>query len=136
MSKRAGSCDSTYVRRHFPPLTLPSCAATDSKFSNLRYLQPVCAVTGNAREAQRKECLEAGFDDVRPLKDVLFRPGKANFLAFVYRLQIANKPYDLARLLQQISRLIALSLSSPRRRCWTTRPASLGFYILLCMFVQ
>jgi CheY-like chemotaxis protein len=94
VSKRAGSCDSTYVRRHFPPLTLPSCAATDSKFSNLRYLQPVCAVTGNAREAQRKECLEAGFDDVRPLKDVLFRPGKANFLAFVYRLQIANKPYD------------------------------------------
>lgn len=28
---------------------------------------PVCAVTGNAREAQKTECLEAGFDDVRHL---------------------------------------------------------------------
>ncbi|GAA5852766.1 hypothetical protein JCM9279_003962 [Rhodotorula babjevae] len=42
---------------------------------------PVCAVTGNAREAQQNECLAAGFDDV------------------------ATKPYRLQDVLDKITRL-------------------------------
>ncbi|GAA5995793.1 uncharacterized protein JCM10292_004752 [Rhodotorula paludigena] len=51
---------------------------------------PVCAVTGNAREAQKTECLEAGFDDV------------------------AIKPYRLVELVQQISTLTGLPLPAPK----------------------
>ncbi|GAA6056619.1 hypothetical protein JCM3770_006359 [Rhodotorula araucariae] len=51
---------------------------------------PVCAVTGNAREGQKKQCIEAGFDDV------------------------ATKPYRLAELLQQISTLTGLPLPAPK----------------------
>lgn len=52
--------------------------------------QPVCAVTGNAREAQKTECLEAGFDDV------------------------AIKPYRIVQLLEQISTLSGFPLPSPK----------------------
>lgn len=44
-------------------------------------LQPVCAVTGNARDAQQHECLSAGFNDV------------------------ATKPYKLAQLIEKINAL-------------------------------
>lgn len=74
--EREGEIPRHYVRMRLPSKPLFS-VATDRSLLNL---QPVCAVTGNAREAQRKECLEAGFDDVRPLphQDVLVRPVKAN----------------------------------------------------------
>ncbi|GAA5985317.1 hypothetical protein JCM10908_002618 [Rhodotorula pacifica] len=58
--------------------------------AEISHRYPVCAVTGNAREAQRLECLNAGFDDV------------------------ANKPYELVRLLQQMSRLIGIPIQTPR----------------------
>ncbi|GAA5896575.1 hypothetical protein JCM8208_004237 [Rhodotorula glutinis] len=51
---------------------------------------PVCAVTGNARDAQKRECLAAGFDD------------------------IATKPYRLNELLQQVSTLTGLPLPAPK----------------------
>ncbi|GAA5824652.1 hypothetical protein JCM11251_005289 [Rhodosporidiobolus azoricus] len=51
---------------------------------------PACAVTGNAREEKKAECIAAGFDDV------------------------ATKPYRLGELLQQISRLTGLPVSAPR----------------------
>ncbi|KPV74021.1 uncharacterized protein RHOBADRAFT_54592 [Rhodotorula graminis WP1] len=51
---------------------------------------PVCAVTGNARDAQKRECLAAGFDD------------------------IATKPYRLTELLQQVSALTGLPLPAPK----------------------
>ncbi|BGP19572.1 hypothetical protein JCM10213v2_007667 [Rhodosporidiobolus nylandii] len=51
---------------------------------------PLCAVTGNAREEKKEECLSAGFDDV------------------------ATKPYRLAELLQQISKLTGLPVAAPK----------------------
>ncbi|GAA6012808.1 hypothetical protein JCM10207_005367 [Rhodosporidiobolus poonsookiae] len=57
---------------------------------DLQRRYPVCAVTGNAREAQKQDCLQAGFDDV------------------------AIKPYRLQELLQQISRLTGLPVAAPK----------------------
>ena len=71
--EREGEIPRHYVRMRLPSKPLFS-VATDRSLPDL---QPVCAVTGNAREAQRKECLEAGFDDVRP-RDA-FTPPKADF---------------------------------------------------------
>ncbi|GAA6039110.1 hypothetical protein JCM8097_005330 [Rhodosporidiobolus ruineniae] len=51
---------------------------------------PTCAVTGNARIEQQQLCRDAGFDDV------------------------AVKPYRLAELLQQISKLAGLPIAGPR----------------------
>lgn len=66
--ERSGEFRRRYVRPSLAPF-LPWMTLTAEA------LQPVCAVTGNARDAQQAECLEAGFDDVatKPYKinDVL-----------------------------------------------------------------
>ncbi|BGP42546.1 hypothetical protein JCM10450v2_006649 [Rhodotorula kratochvilovae] len=51
---------------------------------------PVCAVTGNAREAQQSECLAAGFNDV------------------------ATKPYKLEDVLTKIMRMTGLPTPQPK----------------------
>ena len=57
--EKAGEMPHHYVRLFVP--ALPSFSRNlPSRMSS----QPVCAVTGNARDAQKSECLEAGFDDV------------------------------------------------------------------------
>ncbi|BGO94298.1 hypothetical protein NBRC10512_002748 [Rhodotorula toruloides] len=52
---------------------------------------PVCAVTGNAREAQQSECLAAGYDDV------------------------ATKPYRLEDVLAKISKMTGLPTPKPSK---------------------
>lgn len=60
------------------------------KAGEMPHHYPVCAVTGNARDAQKTECLEAGFDDV------------------------TIKPYKIAEVLQQISTLTGYPLPAPK----------------------
>lgn len=60
------------------------------KEGELEHHYPVCAVTGNARDAQKTECLDAGFDDV------------------------TVKPYVLQKLLRQISTLSGFPLSTSK----------------------
>ncbi|GAA5867640.1 hypothetical protein JCM3774_001541 [Rhodotorula dairenensis] len=61
------------------------------KTGEIAHHYPVCAVTGNAREAQKAECLKAGFDDV------------------------TIKPYKMTEVLQQISQLTGYPLPTAQK---------------------
>jgi len=63
--EKAGEISRRYVR---PPLSLLSLPLSVNPPLTPPFYrsQPVCAVTGNARDAQKRECMAAGFDDVRP----------------------------------------------------------------------
>ena len=82
--------------------------------------QPVCAVTGNAREAQQNECLAAGFDDVRPPLSLFFPLPVALrsldqelTLSSSCPMQVATKPYRLQDVLDKITRLTGAAALGP-----------------------